>query len=470
MNGLVIITNRQKLLMCLAALLFIILSAFCITKLDFPKTVSADVRQDSKIISPENENQQLKDILSSILPADNTVMYEDTSRAICGVRAAGKAPGQAPSEIITEGKNLSYLFVYSDEEYLRPIFTNLWKQSFYQGWLYLPRKVICARHSLFTYTGGAGKVFDIEGQLGFYPNIAIDNQNYFNFLIYNFDLDNVSQLGNQIAISGKPTKKGVQIISVKIDDVKPLINEDGNITVYLCTPSGYEIDFQNIPFTKDSNRVEDFGPVQESYTESSYNGTDLSTLEIGQQNAYLKKELAYFVSDSSKPIYFQPNGTYQTAGALNVSPDLEEALTSSKAIKFSFICNSKKYVSPIYHPRWKTHYNRDWCYIPRKMYLNMKRVYVLSQDREVASDLLGELGFFEKYSGVGKEQIGIAVRSFAVKNVHIYEESILLEGVPSRTGLQIIGIDKKYLAGCKEYAVRLVTSDACEFDYDVLKN
>ena len=43
MNGLVIITNRQKLLICLAALLFIILSAFFIAQLNFPKAVNADV-------------------------------------------------------------------------------------------------------------------------------------------------------------------------------------------------------------------------------------------------------------------------------------------------------------------------------------------------------------------------------------------------------------------------------------------
>jgi hypothetical protein len=36
--------------------------------------------------------------------------------------------------------------------------------------------------------------------------------------------------------------------------------------------------------------------------------------------------------------------------------------------------------------------------------------------------------------------------------------------------MQIIGIDKKNLKDYKEYAVRLVTTDACEIDTDVLKN
>jgi|GEM_PF-1493830 len=468
MNGLVIITNKQKLLICVVALIFIVLSAFLITRLDFPKAAHTGSAKISKIMSPENENQHLKDILSSILPADDEILYENSGRDLIRKKADVRLTEPPSSEIITKGKKLSYLFVFSDEEYLRPIYTNLWKQSFYQGWLYLPRKVISARHSLFTYSGGAGKVFDIEGQLGFYPNVSIDNQNYFNFLIYNFDLENISQLGNDIAISGKPAKKGVQIISIKIEDVAALINENRSITAHLCTPAGYEIDYQNIPFSKDSNKIEDFGPVQESYTESSYNGTDLSSLEISQQNLILKKELAFFVSDSTKPIYFQPNGTYQTANSPTETADIEEALNGFKPMKFAFLYNNKKYASPVYHPGWKDHYERDWCYIPRKMYLNMKRAYVLPPNKEVAADLLGELGFFEKFSGVPENQAGIAVKNFSVSEAGIFEDNILLVGTPARTGMQIVGIDKKNLAGLKEYTVRLVTSDACEIDSDIL--
>ena len=470
MNGLVIITNKQKLLICLAALLFIIISALIIAQLDFPKAVKTEVPGIKNVMSPENENQHLKDILSSILPADNTTLYENSSRDMEKSKLPVKAFDKTVAEVISKGKNLSYLFIYSDEEYLRPIYTNLWKQSFYQGWLYLPRKVIAARHSLFTYTGGAGKVFDIEGQLGFYPNISLDNQNYFNFLIYNFDLENVIQLGNDIAITGKPTKKGVQIISVKLEEVSALINETGNITIHLCTPKGFEIDYQNILFSKDSNRIQDFGPVQESYTESSYNETDLSSLEITQQNTILKKELSYFVSDSSKPIYFQPNGTYQTANTLSGSPDLEVALNSAKEIKFSTLYNNKKYISPVYHPKWKSHHDRDWCYIPRKMYLNMKRIYVLPNDKEVSVDLLGELGFFDKFDEVPKEQVGIAASNFNIKKACIYEDIILLIGTPTRAGMEIVGIDMKNLNNYKEFTVRLITPDACEIDSDIIKN
>jgi len=470
MNGLVIITNKKKLLLCLAGLLFIIISALIIAQLDFPKAVTTDAPENRNIMSPENENQHLKDILSSILPANNDILYENYNRDIEEKKEPIKASDKTVAEVISKGKTLSHLYVYSDEEYLRPIYSNLWKQSFFQGWLYLPRKVITARHNLFIYTGGAGKIFDMEGQLGFYPNISLDNQNYFNFLIFNFESENVLQLGNNIAITGKPTKKGVQIISVKLEEVSALINETGNITVHLCTPKGFEIDYQNLMFSKDSNRIEDYGPIRESSTASIYNESDLSSLDISQQNTILKKELSYFVSDSSKPIYFLPNGTYETSNALSESPDLEVALNNAKEIKFSTLYNNKKYISPVYHPKWKSNHDKDWCYIPRKMYLNMKRVFVLPNDKEVSADLLGELGFFEKYKEIPKEQTGIAVSNFNINKAYIYEDSILLVGTPSRTGMEIIGIDRNNLNGYNEFAVRLVTPDACEIDSDILKN
>ena len=99
----------------------------------------------------------------------------------------------------------------------------------------------------------------------------------------------------------------------------------------------------------------------------------------------------------------------------------------------------------------------------------MKRVYVLPNDKEVSVDLLGELGFFEKVDEIPKEQTGIAVSKFNIKKVCIYEDSILLIGTPTRAGMEIVGIDIKNLKGYNEFAVRLITLDACEIDSDILK-
>jgi len=462
---LVVITNRQKLSICLIAILFIILSAFFIAKLDFPKAIETDNSKVKAVLSPENENKQLKDILSSIIPSGDNILFENSNRGIGDSDISIDLINTSLSEILKKGKNLSYIFAYSDEEYLRPIYSNTWKQAYYQGWLYLPRKIISARHSLFTYMGGAGKIFDIEGDLGFYPNISIDNQNYINFLIYNFDLQNVIQLQNQIVISGTPVKKGVQIISIKVDDISIHTNEEEQISVFLCTPTGYEIDYQNVKFTKVPDGNEDFGTVEETFSDSINEKND-----VNKQNILLKKELTHYISDSSKSIFFQYNGGYTTSNVLNTNIDLDDAVKFSNDIKYNVLFNNQKYISPVFHPQWKEHYDREWCYIPRKMYINMKKLFVLPSDKDVAYDLCGELGFFEEYPSLSTNQVGLLVNNFSVAKVSSFEDNILVTGIPSRTGMQVVSIEKTNLTEYKEYAVRLVTKDLCELDIDVIKN
>ncbi len=463
---LVVITNRKKLSICLFAILFIILSALIISNLNFSKAnLTTDHAQAATVLSPENVNKQLRGILSSIVPSDNKILFENSNRGIEESNNLTNLTNVSLIDILKKGKNLAYNFVYSNEEYLRPIYSSTWKQGYYQGWLYLPRKIISARHSLFTYRGGSSEAFDIEGELGFYPNISIDNQNYVNLLIYNFDLQNVIQHENQIVISGIPAKRGVQIISLKNDDVAIQMNDKEEISVYLCTPNGYEIDYQNIKFTKASDEVKDFGTVEETYSDI-YSSTE----ELDLQNALLIKELSYYISDSSKPIFFQHNGSYQTSDVLNTNIDLEDATKYSSEIKHNILYNDQKFIRPVFHPQWKQHYEREWCYIPRKMYINMKELFVLPSDKEIANDLCGELGFFKECPVIKSSQVGLLINNFTVSKISLYENNILVEGAPSRAGIQIVSIAKTNLTKYKEYSVRLVTKDLCELDIDVYKN
>lgn len=461
----VVITNRKNLVICLSAILFIIISAFIFAKLDFTKVVETDSSKVKTVLSPANENKLLKEILSSIVPSDNNILFENNNREIGTPNNSLSINTSSPAEVLNKGRTLAYIFAYSDEEYLRPIYSNTWKQSYYQGWLYLPKKIISARHRLFAYVGGAGNIFNIEGELGFYPNISIDNKNYLNLLIYNFDLQNVIQHENQIVVTGTPVKKGVQIISIKMDDVTIHGDEDGKLLVQLCTPNGFEIDFQNVRFATNLEEHEDYGPVEESYSDSS---NDIS--EVNKENLLLRKELTHYISDSSKPIYFQHNGSYQTSNVLNTNIDLDDAIDFSSDIKYTMLYNNHKYLTPVFHPEWKEHYDREWCYIPRKMYINMKRLFVLSSDKDVANDLCGELGFFEKNIVTEDNRVNLLINNFNVTNIKTFEENIIVIGTPSRTGIQVVSIQKNNLTKYREYAVRLVTNDFCELDVDAIKN
>ncbi len=461
-----IITSRKKLSLCIFFIFFIILAAFFISKLNYPhatEDLEVDNSTTKSVISPENENRQLKGILSSILPSESKLLFESNSREVSDIYISSALPAITPKEVLEKGKTLSYIFTYTNEDYLRPIYSDTWKQAYYQGWLYLPRKIISARHNLFIYSGSSNDIFNLEGELGFYPSLSIDDQNHLNIMIYNFDLQKVVQLRNQIALSGMPTKKGVQIISIKINDIA-IQNEAQQLSIQLCTPTGLELDYQTINFPQIPNGTDDFGAVEETFLNIS------SVSNIADENASLKQELKHYISDSSNPIYFQYNGGYQTSNILSEIIDLENAINCSSTINFNILYDNKEYINPIYHPEWKKHSDKDWCYIPRKMYLNMKKLFVLSSDKDVAFDLCAELGFFEEYPAIDKNHIGLLINNFSVSKAQIFEDNILLSGSPSRTGIQIVCLEKDNLKKHKEYAVRLVTKDLCELDVDVIKN
>ncbi len=459
-----IITSRKKLSLCIILILFIIIAAFLISKLNYPhytKALEVDNSMTKSVVSPENENRQLKGILSSILPHEGKLLYESSSREISEVYTPSVLPTITPKEVLEKGKSLSYIFTYTNEEYLRPIYSDTWKQAYYQGWLYLPRKIISARHNIFIYTGNSSDIFNLEGELGFYPSVSIDDQNHINIMIYNHELQKVVQFGNQIVLSGMTNKKGVQIISIKINDVA-IQNEAKQLLIHLCTPTGFEIDYQAVNFPQIPNGTDDFGTVEETFLNLS------SAANIADENTLLKQELKHYISDSINPIFFQFNGAYQTSNVLSENIDLESAINSSSSINHNIIYSDENHIRPIYHPEWKKHSDKDWCYIPRKMYLNMKKLFVLSSNEDIAFDLCGELGFFEEYPAISKEQVGLLVCNFSVAKARLFDDNILLSGSPSRTGIQIVCLEKDKLKKHKEYAVRLVTKDLCEIDADVI--
>ncbi len=466
MNRLIMITNKQKLIILAICIIFIILSAAGITMLEFPNTTTKDVPVKPHTVSgPQGENKRLKEILSSIVPADNKILYEDDFRNTSVTKNVAKTKGVKPANILNSGNSLLYKTIYSDEDYLRPIYVNSWRQAYYRGWLYLPRKIIYARHNLFTYTGNLANIFDIEGELGFYPNISIDNDNYINFLIYDFDIESAAQYSNNIVFSGKPVKKGVHILAVKKEDINKYGNSYDNISVQLCTPAGYELDYQNVSLGSHKNTTEDYGFDDDTVLNYAQNNSDLS-----RQNAQLRQELTHYISDSSQEIYYQQNGGYQTSDVLDSNVDLEEAFNSSKPVVHKVLYNNLKYKCPVFHPAWKKNYDLEWCYVPRKIYLNMKEIFVLPSDSDVVSDLYGELGFFEKNPSISKNNAGLFIKNFSVDSVHLFENNIIVTGTPCRKGVQIISIPKAGLPQNTDIAVRLVTKDLCEIDADLLKN
>lgn len=462
-------TKKRILLICAALLLVSLISTLIIVQAGNKPQKKGSVVSQSTIsaLSPELENQRLKDLLSNIIPNSNSILFEDSMRNVV-VPNTDNDNSNSAVDVLKSGKQLNFNIIYSNEDYLRPIYDVSWKDAYFRGWLYLPKKIISSRHTLFTYVGGASNIFDIEGELGFEPNISIDNINKINLLVYNFDVNKVTLLNQQLVLSGITRKRGVEIISINIDDITSA-TENSKLLVQLCTPKGYEIDYQNVEYSQLVHQPEDEGSIKDSSADV-VSTQESKPIDIEKENQLLSQELTHYISSSLKTLYFQFNGSYQTSNILNSTIDLEEAQKNTIPIDYDIIYNNKTYKTPIFHPLWRENYDKDWCYIPRKMYINMKRVFVLPEDADVAYDLCGELGFFQSYPKIEKDKIAILVNNFIVNKVDTYEDNVLIQGIPSRTGMQVVVIPKSKLLSNTEYTVRLVTDDENEIDIDVIKN
>jgi len=126
------------------------------------------------------------------------------------------------------------------------------------------------------------------------------------------------------------------------------------------------------------------------------------------------------------------------------------------------------YKRPIYHPSWEKNYEKGWAYIPDKICLNLHRIFILPDEEEKRSDLLGRTGFFQQYDPISKNNLGILVFDFNISSIVLYNDEILIIGTPTRTGAQIVSIDRNIVSS-KDTLVRLITPDMKELDAEVIK-
>lgn len=98
----------------------------------------------------------------------------------------------------------------------------------------------------------------------------------------------------------------------------------------------------------------------------------------------------------------------------------------------------------------------------------MHSLFSLPSNSSEQLELLGKLGFFETYTPIHKDRVGILIYNFNVQKVIKYNNQIVISGIPSRTGAEIISIDTSPLVNKKGYLVQLVTLDDNEVDYDIL--
>ena len=93
---------------------------------------------------------------------------------------------QPQPDAVKNGTDIAFQILHDDTGYRRVIYSPDWKDAYFRGWLYLPNKIIQARHSLFIYSTGASANYDLAGELAFEQGVPMDNHRNINFLVFDF--------------------------------------------------------------------------------------------------------------------------------------------------------------------------------------------------------------------------------------------------------------------------------------------
>ena len=462
--------SKNKTTLLFVVLITIAAVIFLLSQIQYPATQEAIYSFKSEDCSELlTEYARLKDILSSLLPQDTKVIYEDRYRhryANSGDYPTADVKTYALNHVINKGESIRYKILHHNPDYLRPLYNSTWKDFFFRGWAYLPNKILEARHRLFIFPLGASSNFDFTFSLGFTDNVYTDAHRDINFLLYNFIVEDIKMLDNQVVLVGEPTRQGVQVVSVKVNSVIPQDKDYKDFLFQLATPAGQEIDYLYEVYTRTEylKKIEKEELTQESFDNEA---RGLDEQQLKQRILVLKEELGRFIPLESAGESNQISIKSPTLLLNSKISSLNTVHSEGKAIPFKLNFESKQYKRPIYHPLWKLNLEKGWCYVPDKVYQNHHNLFVLPKDIDKKVDLMGNLAFFEKHKPVGENDYGFLIYNFSVDKAIVHNHQLVFSGTPERTGACMISISKDELGEGSEYIVQLSTKDCHEVDYAI---
>lgn len=421
------------------------------------------ILNDNDTIELQRENDRLKGALERIFPEEQNVLYEKPYRGYYD-----KIPSfqiYTLPDVIDKGKNIDFNVIYNDTEYMRPTYDSSWKDFYFRNWLYLPDKITNAHHKIFIYPVGGSSNFDFIGDLAF-NSVSIDFHRNINFLIYNFDVDNIRQYENQVIFIGRSERKGAQVISIVQDNLLSDNSNTKDFLFQLATPQGYEIDLiygDAIKFDYLKKIIEE-NTVKRTFLSSS----QTMTLEqLQEENALIKKELSNFIPVEDNIVITKQDCREPLDKDITKLNDLESVIKTGKNIELNIIYENPKYVRPIYDPIWKDNYEKGWAYVPTKICENMHILFPIPSDINKQADFLHNLSIKPVIS-IDKNKRGILLFNFTPQVVYKKSNRIVIIGIPNRLGFSIMTIDIKELKGHSSYLLQLSTPDFQEIDMDRL--
>jgi hypothetical protein len=476
MSKIFIIISLKKIKRCLlpsVPLLFITSFLLLILSSPIKHTQVMGTSHLSEIGKLKKENEKLKDLIDSILPDEKTIIYEDNYRN--RFKAAEDIPftnfKEYPlSEVLEKGIRINFNKTVEHPDYERLVYDPSWIHAYYRGWIYLPQKNIEARHRLFIAPLGLSAAYDMEGSLGLNKTGSVDAHRNINFIIFDFNVEDIIKFHQQIALKGAPRKSGMQVVSIRLKDALPEGKDMEEFLFQLSTPAGYEIDylFQRCGKSEYYKKLEKWETTEYVFAgQQEENNLD----NLKNENKLLKEKLFRFVPPGTEAVSREKcrpgNGTVLPGGNTGIKTLIEK----SNKIPFEISFRNSEYKRPVYHPFWKENLVNGWSYVPRKICENMRRLFPIPQDDEKRHNMLGSLAFYEEYSKAEADEYSILAYGFYVEEVSVPGSSIIIIGQPARTGAQIITISKSFLQAetGQSGTVHLVTRDGCEVDYAVIK-
>lgn len=466
MKKILIVTTYKRLLIGLTLLVFVSIPAYIlfidISSWKHVQTLQIKASEEMKQLIEENE--RMRGMLSEIFPREQKVMYEDEFRSEI---SAPTVQPTALQEVIDKGKDIWFQVEYKVPMHLRTIYNPRWSDFYFRGWIDLPRKVTEARHRLFVFPIGGSSNFDFMGRLSLAASSRVDTHRNINFLIYHFDVEAIKVLGHQVALVGIPSRTGKQVISIIQDKLLPENENEAEFLFQLSTPEGDEIDYIYWNVIRHEYLKKQIEENTAKPTFFSKQG-EMTLEQLKQENKLLKDQLSKFIPLQGEVLTEKECRSWPGLHKTGETLDIAAACDKGKQIEYKLHYRNGQYRRPVYHPLWKKNAAKGWSYVPAKVCENLHTLFSLPSNPDRRSDFLGRLGFFEKYRTISDDEVGLLIYHFTVHEVIKYNNQIIMTGVPTRKGVEIISVDKNLLLNQKSYLVQLATFDRLEVDYDIL--
>lgn len=229
-------------LITLSMLLAISLSSSTSNAQEIPK---------SQLSHPEEKNKQverLENRLKQLEPPEPITIVDPPEQ----VEAEKYYPLDtiSISEVINKGTKIPFRMIKNEPDYKRPVYEKHWHSTYWGGrWSYIPMRMNYALHHFFTtYDIGLSNEFDFQQNVGIvFPTFQNKTDLDMYIIAFQTTVTDVYTKGNQVVVLGNPKRNGVQVLTIKTDDLHPY-DLKRLLLIQLATPLGHELDYSLISY------------------------------------------------------------------------------------------------------------------------------------------------------------------------------------------------------------------------------